>query len=95
MISIDEIERTILELEQKDTSYAVCEKLCWLYICRDHLKPVQIPETKTVSTKGTSPFLAAANNKPIEHVLQIIDEHMEAIRILYPKEYDAILEKLG
>ena len=38
MVSIEIIEEEILDLEKRDTSYAVCERLAWLYIVRDHLK---------------------------------------------------------
>jgi len=27
-------------------------------------------------------------------VLKVIDEHMEAIMVLYPREYDALIEKI-
>lgn len=38
MVSIETIEEEILDLEKRDTSYAVCERLAWLYTVRDHLK---------------------------------------------------------
>ena len=38
MISLETIDKTILEHESKDTTYANCEKLAWLYIVRDHLR---------------------------------------------------------
>lgn len=38
MVSIEIIEEEILDLEKRDTSYAVCERLAWLYTVRDHLK---------------------------------------------------------
>lgn len=47
-----------------------------------------------VRTRGTSPFLAACEGLEIGVVLDLIDEHMDAIRVLYPKEYDAIIKRL-
>lgn len=38
MVSIEIIEEEILDLEKRDTSYTVCERLAWLYTVRDHLK---------------------------------------------------------
>ena len=38
MVSIEIIEEETLDLEKRDTSYAVCERLAWLYTVRDHLK---------------------------------------------------------
>lgn len=98
MINLSEIENTILDLEQRDTTYSVCERLAWLYIVRDHLSA---PVTRTAAERelteqySGSDFLQAASGKPVDHVLRVIDEHMEAIRIIYPKEYDAIIQKLN
>lgn len=45
MVSIETIEEEILNLEKRDTSYAVCERLAWLYIVRDHLKKPAADDT--------------------------------------------------
>ena len=52
------------------------------------------PEPQVVSVEHRSEFLAACDGVPVEKVLDVINEHMEAIRVLYPKEYDAIVRKL-
>ena len=38
MINIDEINETISELEQGDTTFATCQKLAALYTVRDNFK---------------------------------------------------------
>lgn len=38
MVSIETIEEEILNLEKRDTPYAVCERPAWPYIVRDHPK---------------------------------------------------------
>lgn len=45
MVSIETIEEEILNLEKRDTSYAVCERLAWLYTVRDHLKKPTVDAT--------------------------------------------------
>lgn len=98
MINLEEVEKTILDLEKKDTTYAVCERLAWLYIVRDHLTAGNVRTAaeieKTALYEG-SEFLQAASGKPIDQVLQIVNEHMEAIKIIYPKEYAAIVQRLN
>lgn len=47
-----------------------------------------------IRTRGTSEFLAECDGARIEDVLEIMDEHMEAIKVLYPKEHKAIIERL-
>lgn len=49
---------------------------------------------RRVKTNGTSPFLAACDGARIEDILSVLDEHMDVIRVLYPKEYEAIVERL-
>ena len=47
-----------------------------------------------IETSGRSQFLAACDGVLMEDALNILDEHMEAIKVLYPKEYQAIVERL-
>lgn len=52
------------------------------------------PRLNVVDVEPKSEFLSACNGAPVDGVLMIMNEHMEAIRVLYPKEYTAIVEKL-
>lgn len=47
-----------------------------------------------LSDRATSEFIAACEGVMIEDVLDVMDRHMEAIAVLYPKEYEAILRQL-
>lgn len=96
MINLETIERTIDELENtRDTSYRLCERLSWLYICRDHLKPAKEPSviaTATVPNMEGSEFLRAASGKRVEDVMNVVDEHLETIRVMFPTTYDNIIQ---
>ena len=94
MINLQEVEREILDLEKKDTTYAVCERLAWLYIVRDHIKAETIEEKKRAGHAGTSAFLMACEGVEIGALLKVLDEHMEAVQVIYPKEYSAVVEKI-
>jgi len=91
MISLDEIDKTILELEQHDTTYATIEKLAWLYIVRDKLAGPVVAKTGTY-TGGE--FCEICSNVPLDLLMPIISEHFEAIKVLYPREYDVIVNKI-
>lgn len=41
-----------------------------------------------------SEFMSICSHKDIEKVLGVLDEHMQAIQLLYPKEYNSIVEKI-
>ena len=93
MISLDIIEREIRELEARgETTYAQCERLAWLYVVRDHLKPT-VEDRRTQRLSG-SEFLEACSNVSYPALMQVMDEHMKAIRVVYPKEYESILAKV-
>ena len=66
MVSIETIEEEILDLEKRDTSYAVCERPAWLYTVRDHLKKptvdATVMEQRITDELTGSEFLKAAPN---------------------------------
>lgn len=97
MIDLETIEREIDKLEHREASYRLCERLSWLYSVRDHLyAKIYPPEGEAVlkSALSGSDFLDAANGKPYEDVLRIVDEHLETIKMLYPKTYSALVDKI-
>lgn len=58
-------------------------------------EPPRVVETPDrIKTRGTSRFLAACGGLPTDDVMALVDEHMDVIRVLYPKEYEAILRRL-
>ena len=94
MINLETIEREISELEtRRDTTYSTCERLAWLYVVRDHLLPVAAPSEEAVRSSG-SDFLDACDGVPVSALMGVINEHVEAVRILYPKEYDSLLRRI-
>ena len=95
MINLETIERTIDELENtRDTSYRLCERLSWLYICRDHLKPQRDDVTASRPRLSGSEFLEAASAAPYEALLRVLDEHMSTIQLIYPTTYDNVIKKI-
>ena len=95
MLSIEEVERTILELEKRDTTYATCERLAWLYIVHDHLTQRIVQEKARAAEMNGSPFLAACSGADIEEILRVVNDHMDAVRVIYPKEYEAVIKKIS
>lgn len=92
MIDLETIEREINELEMRGrATYSLCERLSWLYIVRDHLMPQAQQERVKL---GGSEFLDACDGKPYTQLMRVIDEHMEALRVVQPKVYDATMQKI-
>lgn len=94
MIDLETIEREINELEARgDTTYSICERLSWLYTVRDHLRPAKRDALTTESPGGTD-FLDACDGVPFPQLMRVLDEHMSAIRVVYPLEYDNVMAKI-
>lgn len=105
-MDLNEINAEIAKLEAGGTNYAVCEKLACLYTVRDGLQNVREPERtrneysyasnprQIVADEPQSEFSQAAYSVPVDALISVMDEHMEAIRAIYPKEYTAVVERL-
>lgn len=95
MVDLETIEREINELEARgDTTYSLCERLSWLYVCRDHLRPAN-GETRLTQELSGSEFLEASSGVPYPTLMKVIDDHVNAIRVVYPKAYDDLMDKIG
>lgn len=91
MIDLDTIEMEIRSLEARgETTYAQCQRLCWLYTVRDHLLP---DSDKKVRMQG-SEFLDACNGVGFEALMRVMDEHMETMRVVQPRVYEATMQKI-
>lgn len=92
-MDIQEVKSEIERLEQADTNYSNCSKLAVLYSINDHHKSQPVSKAEKYSF-GSSEFLTVASRASIEDVLEVIDEHLEAIMLLHPKEYKAVINKI-
>lgn len=98
MLDMDEINREIDNLEHSKTTYGNVEKLALLYTVRDHNQIVEkpvIPARYSFADKPSSEFIAAARAVEIGVLIDVLNEHMEGVRALYPKEYAAVMRKLN
>lgn len=86
MIDYNEIDAEIERLENSETTYGNCERLSILYNVRNN--------AAVKSRAIQSEFLNTVESMPIDTVLKVLDEHFECIRIIYPKEYQSVLERL-
>ena len=109
-MDIDEINDHIHKLKCGSTDWQSVEKLAALCTVRDELEEKQAPapemqpqmlppvDYKTAySTKAElqSEFVEAASSAPFWGLMQVLDEHMAAIKLAYPKEYELVMRKIS
>ena len=103
MITEKELTDAIRECESEPITPNKVSKLADFYIIYEHLfgQPVDTaysyaPQAeKVIYTDGGNEFLQAVNGKDTEKVVAIIDELMEAVKILQPRMYDGVICRLS
>ena len=101
-MDIKEIERAMHTLACGDTNFETVSRLASLVIVRDHLATLTAPPAERLeertSTAAFSPsgseFMDAVAAAPIDGVMRVLDEHMEALAVTIPAEYDVVMRKL-
>lgn len=94
MINQDELDKEILMLEKKDTTYSNCERLAWLYIVRDHITRQQTAQPTPLSVDPSSEFLQAADGKDSVSVFAIMDDLMDTVKAVAPRAYESIMRRI-
>ena len=92
MINLETINREILELQKQDTTYATCERLAWLFVIKDHMTPEE--EKPVTGRLSGSDFMRAASGVDVAALLAVLDDHLQAVRAIYPEEYKAVVDRV-
>lgn len=95
MISLEEVEKDILELEARDTSFVNCQRLSVLYTVRNNLRSYQAKAPLALDVSGESEFLRAVNGKNADKMWKILDELMEVLQVMNPRLYDGVMRKIN
>lgn len=103
MLTERELLSAIAECEREPITNGKVSRLADLYIIQEHLFGQPFPdyaysnrvENDIIETSGDTEFLNAVNGKDAEKVWQIVGELAEAVKILHPRMYDSIIEKLS
>lgn len=97
-----ELLDAIHDLQSKTPTYNTCEKLATFYTLLSHLysdgTEVQgySYDVKSVFLESTgSTFREAISGKDIEKVIDVLDEHMDMVQILFPKEYRSVIQRIN
>jgi len=108
-MDIDEINDHIHKLKCGSTDWQSVEKLAALCTVRNELEEKQQPQPETqartlpsatypaaysTAAEPQSDFAAAASAVPFSGLMQVLDEHMNAIKLVYPKEYELVMRKI-
>lgn len=107
-MDIDEINTHIHKLKCGSTDWQSVEKLAALCTVRNELseaesrenspapqpEPVMQMEYSTRPQEPQSEFVEAASAVPFSGLMEVLDKHMDSIKLVYPKEYSSIIYRL-
>ena len=106
-MDIEEINDHIHKLKCGSTDWQSVEKLAALCTVRNELEDANTPETQSqvfptaaypaaysTAAEPQSDFVEAASAVPFSGLMQVLDEHMDAIKLVYPKEYELVMQRI-
>jgi len=79
-MNVAEIEKEILKLEGRETTWETCQQLAVLYTVRANLRAPR-------SARQESEFLDAVSRLPADEVFQVLNEHFDCIKAMFPTIY--------
>lgn len=97
-MNISEIEEEIHKLEKADTNWQTVQRLAWLYTVQDHLSTDKVPivasKIQDVMPEYNGEFGEAVSGAKLDDVMNVLNEHMEVVKVLLPKEYQAVIDRI-
>lgn len=97
-MDVAEITKEIDRLENAETNWQNIERLSWLYSVRDHMAGDSanvVHVAQNVMPEYAGEFGQAVSGKNIDGIMNILSEHMAVIKVLHPKEYKAVLDRIA
>ena len=98
MLTKQELEDAIYDIEDAPSNYSNCEKLAMLYTIYDHLYEggyAELSAETVIGDYGDSEFLKAVRNRPAYDVWLVIDELVTTLEVVNPRLYDAFMRKVA
>lgn len=95
MPSKEDLLDAIKEIQNKEPTYANCEKLATFYTLLRYLYSEEEGQSRDAfPASNGSEFRQAIAGKDIGKVVDVLDEHMKVVMTLFPKEYKAVIRML-
>lgn len=98
MITKQDLQEAIAECKGKRNPNAeTCIKLAAYYTLLDHMddRVVEPKVSYSAEYSSDSEFSHATKGKSLNEILEIMDELMEALYVMNPKLYDAVMRKVS
>ena len=102
-----ELLQAIEDIKKEKPTFQGCERMAALYTVLANLYPEEAGANKyelplysadapdTFPEMTGSEFRTAISGKPIEQIIKVLEEHMNVVQVIMPKEYRAVIDKMS
>lgn len=100
MLSKNELLKAIDELEDSAPTFQNCQKMATFYTLLNAMyrsgneQQVTTVREEVIGDHGDSEFLRMLDGMPSDMAWAIVDELMDAVRVLQPRLYDSVMRRL-
>lgn len=108
MITEDDLKQAIAECEGvRNPSASTCIKLAAFYTIREYMygsqqvepgysfasDPTESPQADVIQYDSGTEFSQAIGGRPVDEVLEVLDDLMSTLRIVNPRLYASVMRK--
>lgn len=94
-----ELLQAIADLQSREPTYNTCEKLATFYTLLSVLYSDDQENVRSVTMNifpdTVGEFGEVISGKQIDKVIDVLNEHFEVVKVLFPKEYDAVISRIS
>lgn len=103
MITEQDLQAAIAECKgQRNPGASTCIKLAAFYILQEHLYPKEErpaysydpPPRSVIEIDSGTEFADLVNGRTVDDIMPVMDEAMDALKVLHPAFYKSILRKI-
>ena len=97
MISMEQITGEIAALEEEKPTHTTMQKLAALYTVRDHMviEPIKTVPEVVPEYQTEDEFMRKLSGMRLANALPVLEELMQAVRVVNPRLYDSAVRKLS
>ena len=93
-MTLAEINHEIEQLEPAEINTRNVQVLSSLYIIRNNMSQGMVSEIYQMPRMDGTEFNKAVSGKALNDVMEVLNEHLEVVRALMPKEYQALIRRI-
>lgn len=93
-MTLEEINKEISQLEPAEINVRNVQVLSSLYTIRENFSKSFVPTVYKMPELKGSELNEAVSDIQIYDLLEILNEHMEVVKALMPKEYQAVIDRM-